>query len=227
MCASYGLESTAEDLDKHYAFDERGRNAAVFEWLADNLASTVRPTGPRALNLNPLVRERMLDGASVRRVDLAWWQLWVGGQRPKFSTINARSENLMKGAWVGPTKSRRALVPATYYNEKGRGFGIGGGLFSLAAIYSVDKAAAAGVDERAGAESNGWVVSYAIVTKPAEKHFEHIHDRMPMVVDPSLYSDWLAADVEGDGALIAATLADSAELSAAVQVRPISASEPT
>lgn len=132
MCASYGLETTPEELDEHFAFDERGRNDAVVDWLAQNAGTVVKPTGPRALNLNPLVRERLLDGEAVRRVDLAWWQLWVGGQRPKFSTINARSENLLKGAWLGPARARRALVPVTHYFEKGRRFDLGGELFSLA-----------------------------------------------------------------------------------------------
>ncbi|PPL18887.1 SOS response-associated peptidase [Microterricola pindariensis] len=209
MCASYGLETTPEELDEHFAFDERGRNDAVVDWLAQNAGTVVKPTGPRALNLNPLVRERLLDGEAVRRVDLAWWQLWVGGQRPKFSTINARSENLLKGAWLGPARARRALVPVTHYFEKGRRFDLGGELFSLAAIYNLDRSDAAGTDD-------GWVVSYAIVTRPAASHVEEIHDRMPLIVPPAMYADWLAPDVTADGTLIGATLAASNELADAV-----------
>lgn len=205
MCASYGLETTPEELDEHFAFDERGRNAAVVEWLAQNASEVVKPTGPRALNLNPLVRERVHDGASVRRIDLAWWQLWVGGQRPKFSTINARSENLMKGAWAGPAKSRRALVPVTHYFEKGRRFDLGGEIFSLAAIYNVDRTDAA-------ATADGWLVSYAIITQPAAPRFEEIHDRMPLVVAPEMYADWLAPEVLGSQTLVEATSAASERL---------------
>lgn len=212
MCASYGLETTPEELDEHFAFDERGRNDAVVEWLAQNAGSVVKPTGPRALNLNPLVRERLLDGESVRRVDLAWWQLWVGGQRPKFSTINARSENLLKGAWVGPTRARRALVPVTHYFEKGRRFDLDGELFSLAAIYNVDRSDAAGTDD-------GWVVSYAIVTRPAASHVQEIHDRMPLIVPPDMYANWLAPDVTADGTLVGATLAASTGISDAITPR--------
>lgn len=214
MCASYGLETTPEELDEHYAFDERGRNAAVVEWLAQHASGIVKPTGPNALNLNPLVRERMHDGESVRRIDLAWWQLWVGGQRPRFSTINARSEKLLSGAWAGPTKARRALVPVTHYFEKGRRFDLGGELFSLAAIYNVDRTDAA-------ATADGWLVSYAIITKPAAPHLEHIHDRMPLVVAPDLYSDWLAPEVVGSQTLVDAVLARATAFSADIQLTAV------
>lgn len=214
MCASYGLETTPEQLDEHYAFDERGRNAAVVEWLARNASEVVKPTGPRALNLNPLVRERLHDGVSARRVDLAWWQLWVGGQRPKFSTINARSENLLKGAWAGPTKARRALVPVTHYFEKGHRFDLGGELFSLAAIYNVNRTDAA-------ATADGWLVSYAIVTTVALPHLAHIHDRMPLLVSPGMYSDWLGPETEGSQELVDATRGASLSLSTQIQSLPV------
>lgn len=211
MCASYGLETTPDELDEHFAFDERGRNAAVVEWLAQNAGEVVKPTGPRALNLNPLVRERRIGEESVRQLDLAWWQMWIGGQRPKFSTINARSENLLKGAWAGPTKARRALVPVTHYFEKGRRFDLGGEVFSLAAIYNITRTDAAPTPD-------GWLASYAIVTRPAASHVEEVHDRMPLIIPPEMYSDWLAPELTGDQTLVDAALAASGGPSQRVQM---------
>jgi putative SOS response-associated peptidase YedK len=212
MCASYGLETTPDELDEHFAFDERGRNAAVVEWLAQNASEVVKPTGPRALNLNPLVRERVIGGESVRQLELAWWQMWIGGQRPKFSTINARSENLLKGAWAGPTKARRALVPVTHYFEKGQRFDLGGEVFSLAAIYNITRTDVAPTPD-------GWLASYAIVTRPAAQHVEEIHDRMPLIIAPEMYADWLAPGLAGDQSLVDAMLAASADASESVQIR--------
>ncbi|MET1019143.1 MAG: SOS response-associated peptidase family protein [Microterricola sp.] len=217
MCASYGLETTPDELDEHFAFDERGRNAAVVEWLAANATEVVKPTGPRALNLNPLVRERVIGGESVRQLDLAWWQMWIGGQRPKFSTINARSENLLKGAWAGPTMSRRALVPVTHYFEKGRRFDLGGELFSLAAIYTINRTDAAPTPD-------GWLPTYAIVTRPAASHVEEVHDRMPLIIAPEMYADWLAPDLAGDRTLVDAALAASDGPSQSVQMHDAEAS---
>jgi putative SOS response-associated peptidase YedK len=202
MCASYGLETTPEALEEHFAFDERGRNEAVAEWLAQNSAATVRPTGPRALNLSPIVRESALNGGSVRRADLAWWQLWVGGTRPPYSTINARSEKLSAGAWAAPSASRRALVPVTSYVEKAHRFGFGGELFGLAAIYNVDRSDVA-------QDPDGRLVSYAIVTRPAMSEISGIHDRMPLIIPPAQYADWLATGQADVRSLVDAAIADS------------------
>jgi putative SOS response-associated peptidase YedK len=202
MCASYGLQITAADA--HYAFDtldERVSTGALEVWLAEFLDQPAKPTGVHARNLNPIVRERRReiegeDGQKVsqtrRTIDLAWWKLWVGGQPAKFPAINARVEGLVgSGAWGGPLKARRALVPATEYHEKGRTFRLEEGLFAFAGLYNV-----------ARASDGEWMVSYAIVTQPAVARITDIHDRMPLILPPELWDEWLDPSRVGDQELL-------------------------
>ncbi len=215
MCASYGLRITAADA--HYAFDtldERASTAALEEWLAEFLDQPVKPTGVHARNLNPIVRQRrrQVGGAdgpiteTRRTIDLAWWKLWVGGQPAKFPAINARVESVVdSGAWGGPLKARRALVPATEYYEKGHRFrldnGDRDGLFAFAGLYNVNKTS-----------EGEWMVSYAIVTQPAAPQIAGIHDRMPVILPPELYDDWLDPSRVGDQELLDQVLAASRPL---------------
>ena len=216
MCASYGLQITAADA--HYAFntlDERASTVALEEWLGEFLDEPVKPTGVHARNLNPIVRERRreIDGPdgpvseTRRTIDLAWWKLWVGGQPAKFPAINARVEGLIgSGAFGGPLKARRALVPATEYYEKGHRFRLDekngrDGLFAFAGLYNVNKT-----------PEGEWMVSYAIVTQPAAPQIAAIHDRMPLILPPELYDDWLDPTRVGDQELLDEALAASRPL---------------
>jgi putative SOS response-associated peptidase YedK len=231
MCASYGLQITAEDA--HYAFhtlDERASTEPLQEWLAEFLEQPVKPTGVHARNLNPIVRERRRevegpDGTTTeearRTIDLAWWKLWVGGQPAKFPAINARVEGLVgSGAWGGPLKSRRALVPATEYHEKGQRFRLGAGsgadgdraqgLFAFAGLYNVTKTG-----------DGDWMVSYAIVTRPAAAHIAGIHDRMPLILPPDQYDEWLDPSRLGDQELLDEMLVASRPLSDGLTVSPL------
>lgn len=126
MCASYGLETSVADLHVEFGvMDERGSDAALQEWLDTWGTHAVKPTGSRARNLNPIVRERERDDRTVRTIDLAWWKLWVGGAPAKFPAINARAEGILdSGAWRRPFERRRVLVPATEYHEKGHRFAL-------------------------------------------------------------------------------------------------------
>jgi len=205
MCASYGLQVQPADI--HYGFsvlDDKAQTAALEGWLEEFRDEPAKPTGVHRRNLNPIVREREKDGEHRRTVDLAWWKLWVRGEPAKFPAINARVEGLLgSGAWSGPAKSRRALVPATEYYEKGHRFRLpDGGLFGFAGLWNVTKTAG---DE--------WMVSYAIVTRPAAPHIVAIHDRMPLIVPRDLYDEWLDPTRPGDQDLLDETVAASEQLS--------------
>ena len=57
MCASYGLQVTADELhDAFGTLDERGSAPALAAWLAEYAEKSAKPTGVHALNLNPIVR---------------------------------------------------------------------------------------------------------------------------------------------------------------------------
>jgi putative SOS response-associated peptidase YedK len=201
MCASYGLQVEAADI--HYGFaviDDKVQTAALAGWLEEFRDEPVKPTGVHRRNLNPIVREREKEGVHLRTVDLAWWKLWVRGEPAKFPAINARVEGLVgSGAWSGPLKSRRGLVPATEYYEKGHRFALPDepkGLFAFAGLWTVTKAP----DPETGEEQ--WMVSYAIVTQPAAPHIASIHDRMPLILPRELYDEWLDPTRLGDQDLL-------------------------
>lgn len=209
MCASYGLQITAADI--HYGFsviDDTTSTAALQGWLEEFRDEPVKPTGVHRRNLNPIVREREREGERLRTVDLAWWKLWVRGEPAKFPAINARVEGLVgSGAWSGPLKSRRGLVPVTEYYEKGHRFGFDGDLFAFAGLWNVTKTA----DEE-------WMVSYAIVTQPASPHIAGIHDRMPLIVPRELYDEWLDPTRTGDQELLDEVVAASRPLGEKLEI---------
>lgn len=202
MCASYGLQVTADDI--HYGFsviDDKTAMADLAGWLEEFHDEPAKPTGVHRRNLNPIVREREKEGVHRRTVDLAWWKLWVRGEPAKFPAINARVEGLVgSGAWGAPLKARRALVPATEYYEKGHRFGFDGELFAFAGLWNVAKTA------------DDWMVSYAIVTQPASPHIVGIHDRMPLIVPRELYDAWLDPERTGDQELLDEVVAASRPL---------------
>ena len=202
MCASYGLQVKPEDI--HYGFsviDDKAAMADLAGWLEEFREEPAKPTGVHRRNLNPIVRERERDGEHRRTVDLAWWKLWVRGEPAKFPAINARVEGLVgSGAWGPPLKTRRALVPATEYYEKGHRFGFDGELFAFAGLWNVAKTA------------DDWMVSYAIVTQPASSHIAGIHDRMPLIVPRELYDAWLDPERTGDQELLDEVVAASRPL---------------
>ena len=203
MCASYGLQVRAEDI--HYGFsviDDKESTAALEGWLEEFRDEPAKPTGVHRRNLNPIVREREREGERRRTVDLAWWKLWVRGEPAKFPAINARVEGLVgSGAWSGPLKSRRGLVPATEYYEKGHRFGFDGDLFAFAGLWNVTKT-----------PEDDWMVSYAIVTQPASPHIAAIHDRMPLILPRELYDEWLDPTRTGDQKLLDEAVAASRPL---------------
>ena len=217
MCASYGLQVTAADI--HYGFsviDDKASTVALEGWLEEFRDEPVKPTGVHRRNLNPLVRERERDGERLRTVDLAWWKLWVRGEPAKFPAINARVEGLVgSGAWSGPLKSRRGLVPATEYYEKGHRFGFDGDLFAFAGLWNVTKTP----NPESGAEE--WMVSYAIVTQPASPHIASIHDRMPLILPRELYDEWLDPTRAGDQELLDEVVAASRPLGEKLEISPL------
>ena len=212
MCASYGLQVEAADI--HYGFsviDDKVATAALEGWLEEFRDEPAKPTGVHRRNLNPIVRERAKDGERRRTVDLAWWKLWIRGEPAKFPAINARVEGLVgSGAWNGPLTSRRGLVPATEYYEKGHRFALPDepkGLFAFAGLWNVKKT-----------PGDEWMVSYAIVTQPATSHIADIHDRMPLILPRDLYDEWLDPTRVGDQNLLDETVEASRAIAERVEV---------
>ncbi len=136
--------------------DERENRRLLEQWM-DERGSTVKITGAKARNLNPLITA---DEDGHRELGLAWWWIHVGGALAKFSAFNARDDKLLSSrVWKGPFKSHRALAPANWYIEKGKRFALPGGeSFDIASITTTAQTDA------------GDMLTYALVTRDAVEH---------------------------------------------------------
>lgn len=207
MCASYGLgggpyreEPVTFELDP---LDERTNQARIVEWM-QRWDGTAKITGKNARNLNPLIR--VAD--AHRQLDFAWWWLHIGGAPATYSAFNSRDDKLTRN-WAEPFKHRRALLPATWYNEKGTTFHLPGDeLFAITAIYTI----ATGTD---GSD----LVTYSMVTRQAVADAARVNDRMPLILPIDFHDTWLDPQRQGDAGLVAEAQLASDELSYTVVSR--------
>lgn len=193
MCGRYATTQTSASLNR--AFEVDLANSFV-ELEADyNMAPTkLAPVviGRRSAELSDTERPQ-------RELLTARWGLvpsWAKDPSIGNRLINARSETIAeKPAFKKAFAKHRALVPADGYFEwyagdaavkgaKKQPFYIvpkDGSVLAMAGLYEFWKNAVA--DE--------WVISYTIITTTAEDDLGHLHDRMPMFVEPDGFDSWL------------------------------------
>ena len=165
--------------------------------------------------------------------------------------INARSETAAsKPSFRAAYKRRRCLVPADGFYEWRRESADGpkqpyriclndGSPFAIAGLWESwtpkseangdgeDRSDGAGVDDAVdgsagerGARASE-VRTFTLLTTAPNALVEEIHDRMPMILDPSEYDKWLDPGVEGGEALAALMDAFPAEQMVAYPVSTI------
>lgn len=204
MCAGYGLGGGRGPLPLDLEpMSEQASRATLAEWaLLRNGRAKI--TGKNALNLNPLIHA--FDGE--RELELAWWWIWLDGSGPvKYSAFNSRDDKLMR-SWRKPFQ-HRALLPATWYVEKGREFDLPDGeLFGIAAITSTV------TRDDTGEE----LLTYSMVTRGAVGEAASVHDRMPLVLPRELHDEWLDPDRAGDAELVDQVRIASDEISEALRI---------
>ena len=145
----------------------------------------------------PVVR---LDQQGGRELILMRWglvPLWAKDLSMGARAINARAESVAeKPAFRDAFERRRCLVPTDGFFEwekKGKvrqPWRIGpveDGLMALAGIW-----------ERWRAPAGGVVRSYAVVTTEANELVAPLHDRMPVVIPPERFSEWLDPETPQD-----------------------------
>ena len=190
MCGRYTSTTSAQDLAAYFGavdLDEDLLDDAVGpRWNVaptDEVWAVAAPSGPR-------------------RLGRARWGLvppWADSPKVGARMINARAESLAdRPAWRRPfATGRRCLVAADgFYEWRAGGHFYGlirpdGGRTRLRRAVG-DLAAAPG--ERRGLGSavpGGEVVSCAIVTTAAGADMAPVHDRMPAVLAPDAWDDWL------------------------------------
>ncbi|WP_298228894.1 SOS response-associated peptidase family protein [Gryllotalpicola sp.] len=193
MCAQYGINGRVVESDFPIIDDRTGWETLV-QWLTGSGEAKI--TGVNARNLNPVI-----VGGTIQ---LGWWSLWIGGQLKKgYSTFNARDDKLTTSTWWRePFAHTRALLPATWFIEKGKRFELGHP-FAIAAIYNT---------QRDG------LLTYSMVTRDAIGQAKTANNRMPLILPESMHETWLDPEQVGDEGLRDAAVAASEEVSAAVAI---------
>ena len=208
MCATYGLGGGPSPEDQELDLDlpplnERVNAKQVSLWM-DQHRHTARITGKNKHNLNPLIRQE----AGRRQLEFAWWWLHLGGKPAEFSAFNSRDDKLVSRWKKG--FQQRALLPATWYLERGATFAFEGNpVFGIAAITtSVDN------------EDGTWLTTYSMVTRDAVAQARQVHPRMPMILPREFHDTWLDSDRSGDADLVTEAVLASEDPSHQVQQVP-------
>jgi putative SOS response-associated peptidase YedK len=132
--------------------------------------------------------------------------------------INARAETVAsKPAFRGAFARRRCLLPADGFyewisvTEQGRAHKqpyyihrADGGVLAFAGLYELWRD-----NSYPGDHPQAWLWTAVIITTRAEDEVGRIHDRMPMVIDPGVWGDWLDP-VQHDAAALHALLTPAA-----------------
>jgi putative SOS response-associated peptidase YedK len=166
------------------------------------------------------------DRDAVRELRVIRWGLvpfWAKDVSIGSRLINARAETVStKPAFRRAFARRRCLLPADgFYEWQAPGDGqIGdgprprkqpyfihradGGVLAFAGIYELWRDNAVG-----DGDPGAWLWTAAIITTRAQDDLGRIHDRMPMVIEPERWSDWLDPG-QADDAKLHALLASAA-----------------
>jgi putative SOS response-associated peptidase YedK len=172
----------------------------------------------------------VLSDGGVRRVDAFHWGLvpmWAKDPKVGSKMINARAETLAtKNAYKPALKRRRCLIPADGFYEWKKVPGAkrkqpyfihrpDGEPFAFAGLWEVWR----GPKDAEGNRTGEPLRSCTIITTTPNETMAEIHDRMPVILPPSAWEEWLDPDnddIETLGKLLVPAPASVTEL------RPVS-----
>jgi putative SOS response-associated peptidase YedK len=135
-----------------------------------------------------------------RQLRVVRWGLvpfWAKDVKIGSRMINARAETVSeKPAFRRAFAQRRCLLPADGYYEWQQHDGgpkqpiyisrQDGRSLAFAGLYELWRDGTVGPDD-----PDAWLWTTTIITTSAPDELGHIHDRMPMVIDPAAWDDWL------------------------------------
>jgi len=158
------------------------------------------PQAPARYNIAPsqLVEAVVQTSQGGRFLKLLKWGLvpfWVKDKPIGNKMINARSETVAtNGAFKGPIRYRRCLIPAQGFYEWATENGKRQPWFITSRNSEV--LALAGIWDTFESRGAGEVIeSMAIITSSANELVAPLHDRMPVIVEPEDYARWLDPDL--------------------------------
>lgn len=204
MCGRYASTRSAADLAELFeAVDETGGD------LVPDF--NVAPTDPA-----PIVRMSARSEAPV--LSVGRWGLvpaWSRDASGAARMINARVETVTDSrAFARSFSERRCLIPVDGWYEWRKVPGAGKQPYFMTRPESL---VLGGIWSTWGAGS-GRLLTFSILTRPAQGDLALIHDRMPLVLEPSQWATWLRAP-DATGLLNA----PSAQYSAGIELRAVGA----
>ncbi|MEV6968873.1 SOS response-associated peptidase [Hamadaea sp. NPDC051192] len=178
MCGRYATTRSSADLSRLFeAFDET-EGAVTADY---NVAPTDRV---------PIVR--VSASREARVLTVARWGLvppWATDPRIGSRMINARAETVATSRAYAPAfERRRCLVPADGWYEWTRSptgkqaYYMNGCDLTLGGIWGV----------------KGDLLTFSVITLPARGELAKVHDRMPLLLPPERWADWLSATPSED-----------------------------
>jgi len=184
MCGRYLLTSDEKKLTRQFA-------AKVTARLIDRY--NIAPSQPV-----PVVRACQHHHAN-RKIDLLRWGLiphWVNDPAIGSRMINARSETVsQKPAYRAALRYRRCLLPADGFYEW-KAAGKARKQPYLIRMADEQTFALAGLWEHWQDQSGNEIESCTIITTEPNEMMARIHNRMPAIIDPDEYEQWLNTDVQ-------------------------------
>ncbi len=210
MCGRYAASRSPDDLVEEFEVE----HVDVRERLEPDY--NVAPTDPVPAVLTRPPRGRRDDPPVRQLVALRWGLVPSWAKDPKIGSrmINARMESVAdKPAFRKAFARRRCLLPADGYFEwyeterrtaKGKPvkqpFFIrprDGGSLAMAGLYEIWRD-----PNRADDDPDAFRWTSTVLTTKAEDDLGHLHDRMPLLVEPQRWERWLDPGLQGDADLL-------------------------
>jgi putative SOS response-associated peptidase YedK len=184
-----------------------GPDAAGGEGPGDDAAGGHSSAGHSPVEHSPAghspVEHSPVEHGGVRELRVVRWGLvpfWAKDTSIGSRLINARAETVAtKPAFRRAFARHRCLLPADgFYEWEKSGdpkhptkqpyyiHREDGGVLAFAGLYELWRA-----KDRPDDDQGAWLWTATIITTRAEDEVGRIHDRMPMVIDPDRWADWL------------------------------------
>jgi putative SOS response-associated peptidase YedK len=139
----------------------------------------------------------LIKTGQTELTELRWGLIpsWAKDESIGNRIINARSETLSeKPAFRQLIKRKRCLIPATGYYEWRKIPGEKGKQPYFIKIKNKELITIAGLWDEWRSPDGKIIKSTTLITRPAAKDIEFIHDRMPAIIPENLRTKWLDAD---------------------------------
>lgn len=177
MCATYLIKTNAKDLellfnikidDEDEKFDER---------------------------IVPYTKGVVVTHKGLRRMNFSLIPSWSKEPKAKFATFNARIETISeKPTWKKPLESKRCLVPMSVFIEPIYSNELAGNMVGFKRTDNKILVAAGIYDEWVNKETGEIIESFAIITTDASDYVARVgHDRSPLFLGASGFSEWISA----------------------------------